>query len=110
MAPGRFLIVEGLLGYHTEAIRDCFDIRVFLDPPESLRRKWKVLRDCSRRGYTTDQVLGELVRRHGPEILRFELVFADDSLEAIAEFGADAVRFTLASAASSGSIRWWSSR
>ncbi|MBA2522968.1 MAG: hypothetical protein H0V25_06505, partial [Solirubrobacterales bacterium] len=28
-----------------------------------LRRKWKVQRDCSRRGYTTDQVLEELDRR-----------------------------------------------
>ena len=27
------------------------------DPPEELRRHWKVQRDCSRRGYTTDQVL-----------------------------------------------------
>ena len=63
LRPGRFLIVEGLLGYHTEPLRDCFDIRVFLDPPESLRRKWKVLRDCSRRGYTTNQVLDELDRR-----------------------------------------------
>ena len=63
LRPGRFLIVEGLLGYHTEPLRDCFDIRVFLDPPESLRRKWKVVRDCSRRGYTTNQVLDELDRR-----------------------------------------------
>ncbi len=63
LRPGRFLIVEGLLGYHTEPLRDCFDIRVFLDPPESLRRRWKVVRDCSRRGYTTNQVLDELDRR-----------------------------------------------
>ena len=63
LTPGRFLIVEGLLGYHTDALRDCFDIRVFLDPPESLRRRWKVVRDCSRRGYTTNQVLDELDRR-----------------------------------------------
>ena len=39
------------------------DVRVYLAPPEDLRRKWKVQRDCSRRGYTTDQVLGELDRR-----------------------------------------------
>jgi phosphoribulokinase len=36
---------------------------VFLNPPEELRRRWKVARDCSRRGYTTDQVLAELDRR-----------------------------------------------
>ena len=63
LKPGKFVIVEGLLGYHTEELRSCFDIRVFLDPPESLRRRWKVLRDCSRRGYTTTQVLEELDRR-----------------------------------------------
>jgi phosphoribulokinase len=63
LSPSKFLIVEGLLGYHTESMRDCFDIRVYLDPPESLRRRWKVLRDCSRRGYTTNQVLDELDRR-----------------------------------------------
>jgi phosphoribulokinase len=63
LEPGRFLIVEGLLGYHSEQLRGCFDIRVYLDPPESLRRKWKVVRDCSRRNYTTNQVLEELDRR-----------------------------------------------
>jgi phosphoribulokinase len=63
LRPARFLIVEGLLGYHSDELRSCFDIRVFLDPPESLRRRWKVVRDCSRRGYTTTQVLDELDRR-----------------------------------------------
>ncbi|HYY23311.1 MAG TPA: phosphoribulokinase [Thermoleophilaceae bacterium] len=58
-----FAIVEGLLGYHTEGLRDCYDVRVYLAPPEELRRKWKVQRDCSRRGYTTDEVLAELDRR-----------------------------------------------
>jgi phosphoribulokinase len=38
-------------------------VRIFLAPPEALRRKWKVDRDCSRRGYTTDEVLAELDRR-----------------------------------------------
>jgi phosphoribulokinase len=61
--PAIFTIVEGLLGYHTQTMRDAYDVRVFLDPPEDLRRKWKVQRDCSRRGYTTDQVLEELDRR-----------------------------------------------
>ena len=61
--PHVFTVVEGLLGYHTPAMRECYDVRVYLAPPEDLRRKWKVQRDCSRRGYTTDQVLGELDRR-----------------------------------------------
>lgn len=61
--PHPFAVVEGLLGYHSEAMRDCYDVRVYLAPPEDLRRKWKVSRDTSRRGYTTDQVLAELDRR-----------------------------------------------
>jgi phosphoribulokinase len=61
--PMQFTLIEGLLGYHTAALRDCYDVRVFLAPPEDLRRAWKVQRDCSRRGYTTDQVLEELDRR-----------------------------------------------
>jgi len=61
--PKTFTIVEGLLGYYTPQMRDVYDVRVFLAPPEEVRRKWKVDRDCSRRGYTTDQVLAELDRR-----------------------------------------------
>jgi phosphoribulokinase len=61
--PERFTVIEGLLGYYLPEMRDVYDVRVFLAPPEELRRKWKVQRDCSRRGYTTDQVLVELDRR-----------------------------------------------
>ncbi len=63
MRPSRFLVVEGLLGFHTETLRSTHDVRVYLDPPEELRRAWKVKRDCTRRGYTTDEVLAELDRR-----------------------------------------------
>ncbi len=63
ITPGRFTVVEGLLGYYLPEMRDMYDVRVYLNPPEELRRRWKVQRDCSRRGYTTDQVLAELDRR-----------------------------------------------
>lgn len=63
MTPARFVIAEGLLVNHTAPLREMFDIRVCLNPPEELRRRWKVARDCSRRGYSTDQVLAELDRR-----------------------------------------------
>jgi phosphoribulokinase len=61
--PERFTVIEGLLGYYLPEMRDIYDVRVYLNPPEELRRRWKVQRDCSRRGYTTDQVLAELDRR-----------------------------------------------
>jgi phosphoribulokinase len=61
--PARFLVVEGLLSLHTETLRSLHDVRVMLTPPEALRRAWKLKRDCTRRGYTTDEVLAELDRR-----------------------------------------------
>src|SRR5262249_45654954 len=62
-APERFVVTEGLLAFHNTELREMFDVLVYLDPPEDLRRHWKVQRDCSRRGYTTDQVLSELDKR-----------------------------------------------
>jgi phosphoribulokinase len=61
--PQRFTVIEGLFGYHLPEMLDVYDVRVYLAPPEEIRRKWKVQRDCSRRGYTTDQVLADLDRR-----------------------------------------------
>jgi phosphoribulokinase len=77
--PERFTVVEGLLGYHLPDVRDLYDVRVFLNPPEELRRRWKVQRDCSRRGYTTDQVLAELDRREpdSAEFIRPQCRYAD---------------------------------
>jgi len=77
--PKPFTIVEGLLGYYAEEIRDCYDVRVYLAPPEELRRKWKVRRDTSRRGYTTDEVLADLDRREpdSAEFIRPQERYAD---------------------------------
>jgi phosphoribulokinase len=77
--PKRFSVVEGLLGYYTEELRGLFDVRIYLAPPEELRRRWKVQRDCSRRGYTTDQVLSDLDRREpdSEEFIRPQQAHAD---------------------------------
>ncbi|BAZ38407.1 phosphoribulokinase/uridine kinase [Calothrix sp. NIES-4101] len=61
--PSKFVIIEGLLGYSTRGARDCYDIKVYLAPPEQLRAKWKVKRDTQKRGYSEEQVLQELEKR-----------------------------------------------
>jgi phosphoribulokinase len=61
--PCPFVVAEGLLNFHSPELRDAHDIRVFLAPPEELRRSWKLTRDCTRRGYTTHEVFSELDRR-----------------------------------------------
>ena len=63
--PAEFTLVEGMLCFHNAPLRQAFDVRVYLAPPEGLRRRWKVQRDVTRRGYTTDAVLAELDRREG---------------------------------------------
>lgn len=61
--PSKFVIIEGLLGYSTAAARDCYDVKVYLAPPEPLRAKWKIKRDTMKRGYTAEQVMAELEKR-----------------------------------------------
>jgi phosphoribulokinase len=79
LRPARFLVVEGLLNFHTETLRTTHDVRVFLAPPEELRRQWKLKRDCTRRRYTTDQVLHELDERErdAAEFVRPQQAHAD---------------------------------
>jgi phosphoribulokinase len=61
--PREFVIVEGLHPLATKLSRACFDVTVFLDPPEEIRHRWKVQRDTAKRGYTAEQVVADLVRR-----------------------------------------------
>ena len=68
--PREFVIVEGLLPLHTKRSRSCFDITVYLDPPEDIRIAWKLRRDTAKRGYTEEQVRKELEKRE-PESSQF---------------------------------------
>ncbi len=61
--PADVVIVEGLLPLHSKLSRACFDVTVYLDPPEEIRREWKIARDTGKRGYVPEQVLTELDRR-----------------------------------------------
>ncbi|KST64521.1 phosphoribulokinase [Mastigocoleus testarum] len=61
--PSKFVIIEGLLGYSTRAARDCYDVKVYLAPPESLRAQWKIKRDTQKRGYSPEEVLEQLRKR-----------------------------------------------
>lgn len=58
-----FVIVEGLLGFLSPTMRQFFDVKVYLDPPEDLRWVWKIKRDTAKRGYTPEEVQAERERR-----------------------------------------------
>ena len=61
--PRKYVIVEGLLGYSTRRMRNSYDVKTYLAPPESLRAAWKIKRDTRKRGYNEDQVLEQLRKR-----------------------------------------------
>jgi len=89
--PKQFAVIDGLLGYYTDDLRTLYDVRLFLAPPEELRRLWKVRRDCSRRGYTTDQVLAELDRREpdSEAFIRPQQRYADIVVSFLSTEGSD---------------------
>ena len=79
ITPKEYIILEGLLGYSTRAMRDCYDVKVYLEPIEALRVKWKIQRDTGKRGYTEAQVVDSLQRREhdSMDFIRPQRTFAD---------------------------------
>ena len=79
LTPRPYIIVDGLLGYHTRTMRDCFDVKLYLEPREDLRIKWKLRRDSTSRGYTPEEVRLELERREADslEFIQPQRTFSD---------------------------------
>ena len=77
--PKPYVVVEGLLGYSTRAMRDNYDVKIYLDPEEELRVSWKVIRVTTMRGYREEQVLASLEKRKGdsPSFIQPQRTFAD---------------------------------
>lgn len=63
ITPGELVIVEGLLALATPAMQRCFDVTIYLDPEEGLRRQWKINRDTVERGYQPEGVWASIERR-----------------------------------------------
>jgi len=89
--PGEIVIVEGLLPLAARGPRDAIDVAVFLEPEEELRRRWKMERDVSQRGYSQDEVLAEIKRREADaaQHVRPQRDFADIIVRFYRRAGAD---------------------
>ena len=77
--PKDYVIAEGLLGFATRTMRDCYDVKIYLDPEEDLRIRWKLHRDTTMRGYKKKEVLAVLERRQNdsPNFIHPQRTFAD---------------------------------
>jgi len=64
------VIVQGLHPFLVSGIRGLFDLKVWLDPEQDLKHRWKLQRDVAKRGYTEDAVRKEIeVRR--PDVEKY---------------------------------------
>jgi len=63
VTPKRVVVMTGLLPFMEEEMRELFDFKIFLDPHEELKLKWKMDRDTAKRGYTAHQLNAEVQAR-----------------------------------------------
>ena len=57
--PSRIIIVEGILIFENEALRDLMDIRIFVDTDADIRLCRRVKRDVNKRGRSLESVLNQ---------------------------------------------------
>ena len=57
VTPGRVIIVEGILIFENEPLRDLMDIRIFVDTDADVRLCRRITRDVNKRGRSLESVL-----------------------------------------------------
>jgi uridine kinase len=65
-----FIIASGLHALYMPILRECYNLSVYLDIDEKLRRHFKIDRDVNKRGHTMEKVLASFERRE-PDSARF---------------------------------------
>jgi hypothetical protein len=64
------IIASGLHALYLPILRECYNLSVYLDIDEGLRRHFKLQRDVHQRGHTVEKVLSSFERRE-PDSERF---------------------------------------
>lgn len=65
-----FIIASGLHVLYLPMLRECYNLKIYLDINEGLRRHFKLKRDVYQRGHTIEQVLASFEKRE-PDSARF---------------------------------------
>ena len=65
-----FIIASGLHALYLPILRQCYNLKIYLDIDERLRRHFKFQRDVHQRGHTPERVLSSFERRE-PDSQRF---------------------------------------
>lgn len=61
--PNDFMSIVGLHPFYLPSQRELMHLKVYVDPDDELRRRWKVARDMAKRGYTEETVRGQIEER-----------------------------------------------
>ncbi|MEZ4686268.1 MAG: uridine kinase [Bacteroidia bacterium] len=69
--PAPVIVVEGLFILHEKALRDLFNLKVFVDADEHIRLDRRLRRDTTERGQTMDQVLTDYTKYVAPMYEQF---------------------------------------
>jgi uridine kinase len=67
----RVILVEGILIFAEKALRELFDMKIFVDTDPDLRLIRRLQRDISERGRTTDSVIKQYLRTVRPMHMEF---------------------------------------
>lgn len=59
LQPAEIVFVEGIHLFCTPALRELFDIKVYVDAPDDIRLARRLLRDVNERGRTAQSVVGQ---------------------------------------------------
>ena len=70
--PREIVVIRGLFPLFSPALREAFDVRIWLDPQEELKWSWKVRRDCAQRGYSVPEVIRQLMDRRADQLSHIE--------------------------------------
>lgn len=61
--PNNFIFFVGLHSFYLKNMRNIFDLKIYIDPDEVLRKLWKIRRDTKERAYSKEKVLEQLEKR-----------------------------------------------
>ncbi len=70
LASNDIIIASGLHALYLPILRECYNLSIYLDIDESLRRYFKLQRDVHQRGHTVERVMSSFDRRE-PDSVRF---------------------------------------
>ena len=69
--PNQIIIVEGILIFENEKLRDLMDIKIFVDTDADVRIVRRIVRDINERGRTLERVINQYLTMVRPMHLQF---------------------------------------